>query len=217
MEETFRLIDAVPDMGRHNTIRGIGALLKLLVVAAAVRICGWVVTARFAAEHHDLIVGDLGQSPRRPPSPRTVARAAALMPCLDHAVPEVPRPTSEDGSNAPSASPPPLVAIDGKVLRGSRRRKGSIPEKVVFAVNRYGRTIGAEPLGSKESPSGKEGEIPAALRLITRVCAGRLVIMDALFCFPTAASSILDAGGHYAISCKVGMRFTHGVTFYGVS
>ena len=59
-----------------------------------------------------------------------------------------------------------------------------------------------EPLGPKENASGKEGEIPAALRLIPRVCGGRLATLDALFCFPAAAQAVLDAGGHYALSCK---------------
>jgi len=202
MKEMFRLIDAVPDMGRHNTIHRAAALLKLMVVAAAAGIRGWVATARFAAEHHEFFVEELGLSPKQPPSPRTIARAAPKMPDIESAPPTVPE-TPPDREEADSSAPlPPLVAIDGKTLRGSRRRKGAAPEVIVSAVDSEGRTLATEPLGPKENVSGKEGEIPATLRLIPRVCGGRLVTMDALFCFPAAAQAVLDAGGHYALSCK---------------
>jgi len=216
MEETFRLIDAVPDMGRHNTIHRVAALLKLLVIAAAAGVRGWVATARFAADHHATFVAELGLSPKQPPSPRTIARAAAKMPSLEA---PAPRPSAETTAETrtDSATPlPPLLAVDGKVLRGSRGRKRGTPETVVSAVDAEGRTLGMEPLGLKENASGKEGEIPAALRLLSRVCAGRLVTLDALYAFPAAATAILNAGGHYALSCKsnAGRLYTDAVELF---
>ena len=197
MEDQFRRIDALPDnMDAPGAVHPKKGMLRLIAYATGCGVVHLSHMAALAAAEFDRLRPLLGLGPR-PPSWKTVGRAAPFMPEKPEAEP---LPALAPTTNA-SAPLPPIANGDGKVLRGSRGPQGAKAESVV-SVAQEGRTIGLEPLGPAETKSGKEGEIPAMLRLLPRCSSGRMITLDALFCLRSVAETILESGGTYAIACK---------------
>lgn len=93
---------------------------------------------------------------------------------------------------------PQTLSVDGKTLRGSRRRRTTEPAReVVAAVGQELKVV----LGQQEVADGDQVE--AALRLLRGISLeGKLVIEDAgLLCRPFV-KTVLDGDGDYLGSVK---------------
>jgi hypothetical protein len=90
-----------------------------------------------------------------------------------------------------------LVAIDGKTVRGSRRRD----ERAIHLVAAYASTLGMA-LGQVRTAQ-KSNEITAIPELLDALLLkGAIVTIDAMGCQRNIAAQILDAGAHYVLAVK---------------
>jgi predicted transposase YbfD/YdcC len=90
-----------------------------------------------------------------------------------------------------------VVAIDGKTVRGSRRRD----ERAIHLVSAYASTLGMA-LGQVRTAQ-KSNEITAIPELLdVLLLKGAIVTIDAMGCQRNIAAQILDAGAHYVLAVK---------------
>ncbi len=86
------------------------------------------------------------------------------------------------------------VAIDGKVLRGSKEKQA-----LVLAVSHQSRTV----LAQAPMKGRKASEIPVVRELLKEAqLAGQKVTLDAHHCNPKTTAQIHQAGGEYLIQIK---------------
>jgi len=92
----------------------------------------------------------------------------------------------------------PVVAIDGKTLRGARRPDGTAPHLVAAYDQASGAILGQRQVAAKTN------EIPEARTLLGAVeVTGRLITLDALHtCEQTARSIVEDAKADYLLTVK---------------
>lgn len=94
----------------------------------------------------------------------------------------------------------PVIAIDGKTLRGARR-DGHAPHLLAALHHGSGAMIGQRAVGAKTN------EIPELRELIdTMDIAGAVITADALHCQTQTATHITGAGGHYVLTVKANQR-----------
>ncbi|GAB3522646.1 ISAs1 family transposase [Photobacterium alginatilyticum] len=92
-----------------------------------------------------------------------------------------------------------LIAIDGKVLRGSYDRESR--QSTIHMVSAFGTTNGVV-LGQLKTDA-KSNEITAIPELIKLLdIKGCLVSIDAIACQKNIASTIVDSGGDYLLAVK---------------
>lgn len=97
-----------------------------------------------------------------------------------------PGPTEDEG-----------IALDGKMLRGSRRQGAPEVHLLSALSHRLGLTLGQQAVGDKTN------EITAVVPLLRGlVLDGRVVTVDALLTQRAIAQAILDGGGDYLMVVK---------------
>jgi predicted transposase YbfD/YdcC len=144
----------------------------------------------------------LGLTHTRGPSQATIHRlfrqidVARLEACLGHWAQQVlacvPTAAAADGDR-----PLEGIALDGKTLRGSRKR-GAVDTHLLSAVSqRLGVVLGQVAVADKTN------EIPTAPELLAQlVLTGRVVTVDALLTQTALADAILEQGGDYLMVVK---------------
>jgi predicted transposase YbfD/YdcC len=91
------------------------------------------------------------------------------------------------------------VAIDGKSLKGSQRRKGN--KKALHIVNAFCSKTSL--FLAQETVQEKSGEKSVLPNIINQLhLTGTLVSIDAGGCFPDIAQNIIDKQGHYLLGLK---------------
>jgi hypothetical protein len=89
------------------------------------------------------------------------------------------------------------IAIDGKTLRGSKRRGAPGAHLLAAVSHRLQQTLGQVAVDDKSN------EIPFAPTLLADLLlAGRVVTMDALLTQREIAQTVLDGGGDYVMVAK---------------
>ena len=91
------------------------------------------------------------------------------------------------------------VAIDGKSLKGSQRRK--VNKKALHIVNAFCSKTSL--FLAQETVQEKSGEKSVLPNIINKLhLTGTLVSIDAGGCFPDIAQNIIDKQGHYLLGLK---------------
>jgi predicted transposase YbfD/YdcC len=89
------------------------------------------------------------------------------------------------------------VALDGKTLRGSRKRGAAGAHLLAALSHRLGVVLGQVAVADKTNEIGAAGAF-----LLTLALEGRVVTADALLTQRGLARAILDRGGHYLLAVK---------------
>lgn len=101
------------------------------------------------------------------------------------------------GTFALRGAEPGHLAIDGKTLKGSRRRD----TKALHVVSAYSTQLSAVVRDVVLEPD--QNEITAALALLKELpLEGAIVTGDAIFCQRSICQEIIDGGGDYAFTVK---------------
>lgn len=106
----------------------------------------------------------------------------------------------EERSAAMGSAQRTHLALDGKSMRGTRRR-GEAPKAAVHTVGLYNVT--ARFMWQQQTVEGKGQERQAAMQLIEPLAFhGSVVSADALHTQPKWAQAVLDRGGEYLLIAK---------------
>jgi predicted transposase YbfD/YdcC len=89
------------------------------------------------------------------------------------------------------------VALDGKTLRGSKKRGAADAHLLAALSHRLGVVLGQTAVADKTNEIGAASEF-----LLTLVLEGRVVTADALLAQRGLARTILDCGGDYLLAVK---------------
>jgi len=89
------------------------------------------------------------------------------------------------------------VALDGKTLRGSKKRGAADAHLLAALSHRLGVVLGQVAVADKTNEIGAASEF-----LLTLVLEGRVVTADALLAQRGLARTILDRGGDYLLAVK---------------
>lgn len=92
---------------------------------------------------------------------------------------------------------PEGVALDGKTLRGSRKRGAADAHLLAALSHRLGLVLGQVAVADKTNEIGAADEF-----LLTLALEGRVVTADALLTQRALARAILDRGGDYLLAVK---------------
>ena len=97
----------------------------------------------------------------------------------------------------PAPGTPEGVALDGKTLRGSRKRGAADAHLLAALSHRLGVVVGQVAVADKTNESGAAGEL-----LLTLALGGRVVTADALLTQRAVAQAIVARGGDYLLAVK---------------
>jgi predicted transposase YbfD/YdcC len=197
------VLGQIPDV-RHA--RGKRHPLRAVLLLACVAMLGGArsesAIAEWGANYGPEWRRRLGLTHARGPSQATIHRlfrridVTRLETCLGQWAQQVlacvPAPAAADG-----ARPLEGIALDGKTLRGSRKR-GAVDTHLLSAVSqRLGVVLGQVAVADKTN------EIPTAPELLAQlVLTGRVVTVDALLTQTALAETILAQGGDYLMVVK---------------
>jgi predicted transposase YbfD/YdcC len=197
------VLGQIPDFRRA---RGKRHPLQAVLLLACVAILGGArsesAIAEWGANYGPEWRRRLGLTHARGPSQATIHRlfrrldVALLEARLGHwaeqALAALPAPAAADG-----IGPLEGIALDGKTLRGSRKR-GAVDTHLLSAVSqRLGVVLGQVAVADKTN------EIPTAPELLAQLAlTGRVVTVDALLTQTALAETILAQGGDYLMVVK---------------
>jgi len=98
---------------------------------------------------------------------------------------------------APDPAEPTGVSIDGKALRGSFDRLRGIVMLLSAFDHRTGCVIGQRAVPSDTN------EMKACVEFLKElVLKGRILTLDAAFCYPEVCDAVVEGGGHFIITVK---------------
>lgn len=113
----------------------------------------------------------------------------------------------KEGSGADSKKeekPTTALALDGKTLRGSKKRGAEGSHVLALVLHGAGLTL------AEASVDDKTNEIPVAESLLKRLCLkGCIVTVDALLTQRDVAKAILESKGNYLMPVKDNHRALH--------
>jgi predicted transposase YbfD/YdcC len=197
------VLGQIPDVRRA---RGKRHPLRAVLLLACVAMLGGArsesAIAEWGANYGPEWRRRLGRTHARGPSQATIHRlfrridVRLLETCLGQWAQQVlaclPAPAATDG-----ARPLEGIALDGKTLRGSRKR-GAVDTHLLSAVSqRLGVVLGQVAVADKTN------EIPTAPEVLAQlVLTGRVVTVDALLTQTALADTILAQGGDYLMVVK---------------
>jgi predicted transposase YbfD/YdcC len=182
-------------------------LLPLLLLVCVAMLCGarsQSAIAEWSANYGQPWLGRLGFTRARGPSQPTLSR---LFRRVAHATVEAA--LRRWAEQALRLCPPPAgelegVALDGKTLRGSKRR-GAIDAHLLGAFShRLGVALGQLGVPDKTNEIGAADEL-----LLAVVLEGRVVTADALLTQREIARTILAGGGDYLLVVKENQPALH--------
>lgn len=189
----FDRLAHLPDpRSHHGRIHPLSAVLGLCVLAMLSGRTSLIAIARFGRQHGTALAQALGFRRGKTPTPSTLSRTLRridpqqLEDCLSQWI-------------AARIDPKTLgpIAIDGKVLRGSR--DGQTPGVHLLAA--YAPHVSAVLAQIRVEATTNEHK--AALQLLGILpLSGRLVTADAIFCQKDLVEQIVDSGGDYLVSVK---------------
>ena len=190
----------IPDLRKRRGKRH--PLAAILALACAATLCGYrgyCAMAEWGRNYGQKLARALGFTHKKTPCGSTLHTIfkhidvelleAKLGAWAESVLTATPVPESEEG--------PEGVALDGKTLRGSRKR-GAIKAHLLSAVShRLGLTLGQQAVADKTN------EIPVVQELLKNlVLEGRVFTMDALLTQRQVAQTIVEGGGDYVMVVK---------------
>jgi predicted transposase YbfD/YdcC len=191
----------IPDVRKARGTRH--RLPAVLLLACVAMLCGarsQAAIAAWAANYGEPWRHRLGLTHRRGPSQATLSRLFGLIDPVElerhlgrwaeQVLAQAPLPGAQ-------AAPLEVIALDGKTLRGSKKRGAPGSHLLSALSQRLGIILGQVAVGDKAN------EIAATTDLLAElVLTGRLVTVDALLTQASLAQAILDRGGDYLMVVK---------------
>lgn len=196
MERLLLILRAVHDPRDMNARHDCCAMLFVSLMAT---LCGAKTCVDIAdfCENHFEDISAIVDLPHGPPSHDSFSRLFRLLDPdeLSRALTSFAK-AFREGLNPGRA--PPVVAIDGKRLRGAYERgRSHMPALMVSVWDARTRLS----LAAQAGPDGNE--VAAALKVLKSLdLKGCVVTADALHCHPAMAEAILARQGHYALKLK---------------
>ena len=202
------LVEYLAQIPEYRAARGtqhpLGALLLLVCVATLCGARGQPAIADWGRHHGRPWLRRLGFTRDRGPSQPTLSRLFARIP--HRTVEAALGRWAEQALRCCPPAPGALegVALDGKTLRGSRRRGAADAHLLAAFSHRLGVTLGQAGVPDKTNEIGAAGEF-----LLTLALEGRIVTADALLTQREVARTILASGGDYLLAVKENQPALH--------
>jgi hypothetical protein len=193
VQVAFKAISKVPDFrkarGKQHDLAGV---LALIVVGLASGHHSFAAIAAFGKRREDDLIPMLGLP--RAPSHKTVWRIARGV--SPEAIRLVLR---EVGAEATSGLFETAVALDGKWMRGSRKKSGKQAD-VVLAVEHSTGVV----LDTLEVPAGSSEKVVGRRMMRDLAKSPRIAVFtgDALYADRPTARAVVNSGKHYAFKLK---------------
>jgi predicted transposase YbfD/YdcC len=202
------LVDYLAQIPEYRARRGTQhPLLALLLLVSVATLCGarsQSAIADWGKHHGGPWLRRLGFTRDRPPSQPTLSRLFARIPykTVEAALGR----WAEQALRCCPAPPGALegLAVDGKALRGSRRRGAEEAHLLSAFSQRLGVVLGQVGVPDKTNEIGA-----ASAFLLTLVLEGRVVTADALLTQREVARTILASGGDYLLAVKENQPTLH--------
>jgi predicted transposase YbfD/YdcC len=191
---------AVDPRARRGVRHGLSGLLGAGIAAAVAGARSFAAVAEWAADQDASVLAALGLQRRCPPAEATFRR---VFTGLD--------PDVLDGvlgawfwTRTGAVAGRRVIAIDGKTVRGARRRAGDdagAPHLVAAFDHAVGAVLGQVAVAAKSN------EIPSVRTLLGVLdITGAVLTLDAMHTQTDTAKAIVDAGGDYVLTVKANQK-----------